>query len=209
MSRLILIGAGGHGKVVADIAHAMQKWESIEFLDDKFPELALVASWQVTGKLNEYNNLDSNGINFGVTIGENKLRFKLIQSLLESGLELPSLVHPTAFVNDSIELGDGTVIMAQAAINIDSCVETGCVINTGATVDHDCMLANGVHLSPGVLLAGEVKIGERSWIGIGATVNRGITIGNDVMIGAGAVVINDIEDGLTVVGNPAKPVHRE
>ena len=209
MRRLILLGAGGHGKVVADIAQLMQKWVNIEFLDDKFPVLTHVASWRVSGKLNEFMNLPADRTDFGVTVGENDLRVKFIQRLLETGLDLPSLVHPTAFINDSIELGDGTVVMSQAAINIDSRIGNGCVINTGATVDHDCILANGVHLSPGGHLAGDVRIGDRSWIGIGATVNCGITIGNDVMVGAGAVVINDIEDGLTVVGNPAKPVHRE
>lgn len=206
MSRLILIGAGGHGKVVADIAHVMQKWESIEFLDDQFPKLTNISSWQVTGKIDEYINLIDKQLSFGVTVGSNKLRLDIIHRLIKSGLHLPTIVHPTAFVSESNILGDATVVMAQAAINIGSQIGSGCIINTGSTVDHDCILADGVHVSPGGHLAGGVKIGERSWIGLGATVNPGITIGNDVIVGAGAVVINDIGEGLTVVGSPAKAI---
>jgi len=206
LSRLILIGAGGHGKVVADSAHAMQKWGSIEFLDDKYPELSSVFSWQVIGKVAEYINLTDNRSDFGVTIGQNNLRQDIINKLVNSDLHLPAIVHPSAFVSESIALGDATVVMAQAAINIGSNIGSGCIINTGSTVDHDCILANGVHISPGGHLAGGVNIGERSSIGIGAVVNPGITIGDDVSVGAGSVVINDIKDGLTVVGNPAKPM---
>lgn len=206
MSRLILIGAGGHGKVVADIACSMQKWRKIEFLDDRFPELSSVASWQIIGKVEEFINLVDDRPDIGVSIGQNDMRIDLISRLKELGFNLPAIVHPTAFISESVELGGGTVVMAQAAINIDSSIGFGCIINTGSIVDHDCKLANGVHISPGGHLAGGVSIGERSWIGIGATVNPGITIENDVVVGAGAVVVNDIGQGSTVVGNPANPM---
>lgn len=206
MSRLILLGAGGHGKVVADSAHAMQKWESIEFLDDKHPALSNVYSWQVIGKIEEYTKFLDENTDFGVAIGQNSLRLELIKLLLQFEASLPVVVQPTAYVSESISLGEASVVMGQAAINIGSNVGMGCIINTGAIVEHDCVLQDGVHISSGSQLAGGVKVGARSFVGAGATVKPTITIGDDVVVGAGAVVINNIEDGLTVVGNPAKPI---
>ena len=116
MSRLILIGAGGHGKVVDDIAQAMEKWESIEFLDDQFPELTNVASWKVSGKVDSFANLLDDQPDIGVSVGKNDIRADLIRRLLESGLHMPSIVHPTAFVSKSIELGEAVGTVAAQAI---------------------------------------------------------------------------------------------
>ena len=206
MSRLILIGAGGHGKVVADSANLTQNWKQVEFLDDRYPQLSSLFSWKVIGKVSDYEKLASDESDFGVSIGEANVRMDIIKKLLKSNARLPTIAHPTSSISDFTTIGDATVVMAQSAINIGSKIGIGCIINTGATIDHDCTLKNGVHVSPGSHLAGGVSIGEQTSIGVGAVVCPGLTLGDKVIVGAGAVVINDVEDGLTVVGNPAKPI---
>lgn len=206
MNKLILIGAGGHGKVVADSAALCGNWRSIEFLDDAYPELSRTSNWQVIGKIDDYANFIDSETQFTVSIGQNIVRLKIIEKLHQANTSLPVIAHPSAFISDRQNVGDATVVMAQAAINVDCKIGQGCIINTGATVDHDCNLADGVHISPGAHLAGGVSIGKRSSIGIGAVVTPGVKIGENVIVGAGSTVLEDIEDGTTVIGNPARSI---
>lgn len=206
MNRLLIIGAGGHGRVVADTARAMGKWEKIAFVDDC--QEGHVLDWPVLGKTamaaelyNEYNDLV-------IAIGDNPNRLKMFYQYSKLGFRLPAIIHPTAFVSPSATVDAGTIIFAQAAVNAGAVIGAGCIINTGATVDHDCVLADGVHLSPGVHLGGEVKIGRCSWLGVGASVINRVCIGESVTIGAGAVIIRPIEDNVTVVGVPGRVIKR-
>ncbi|MDY2594659.1 MAG: acetyltransferase [Oliverpabstia sp.] len=195
MKKLVIIGASGHGKVIADIA-VKNGYEEIVFLDDD-ENIKECAGFPVVGKTSEAVNIDGDKI---IAIGNAKIR-EWIQSDLEN---VVTLIHPAALISRRVCIGTGTVVMAGAVINSDAVIGDGCIINTGASVDHDCKIGNYSHISVGAHVAGTVEIGERTWIGAGATVSNNVNICNNCMIGAGAVVIKDIEEPGTYVGVPAE-----
>lgn len=202
--RLVVIGAGGHGKVVADAAVAVGDWSDIVFLDDRFPVLDSVHVWKVIGKVTDYPALADARTEFVVAIGQCQARLQLSSLLEQSGAVLASVIHPTAVVSPYASVGRGSVVFAKAVINIGAVVGNAVIVNTGAIIEHDCLLADGVHVCPGVALAGAVRVGSKSWIGIGSACKQGIGIGEQAMIGAGAVVVTDIPSGSTAVGVPAR-----
>jgi sugar O-acyltransferase (sialic acid O-acetyltransferase NeuD family) len=206
VNHLAILGAGGHGKVVADAA-LLQGCSVIAFFDDDWPRVAATGPWPVSGTLTD---LVASGPVGGavVAIGDNTVRLARQRTLAEAGIFLFTVVHPRAAISPFAEIGAGSVIFAGAVVNAFARLGLGCIVNTAATVDHDCVLADGVHLSPGAHLGGGVSVGLRSTIGIGASVKHGVSIGADVMIGAGAAVIDHIPDGMTVVGVPARPIVR-
>lgn len=208
MSRLLIIGAGGHGKVVAEAALEGGQWSEIVFLDDRYPDLRQLRGWPVIGKTEEAKKLPGEYGEAVVAIGDAKKRIHFLSKLDEIGFDLPSVVHPAAWVSSSARLGDGCVVFAQAAINADVRIGRGGIINTGATVDHDCRLGEGVHVCPGVHIAGNVEIESYVWIGIGANLIHGLYIASNVTIAAGAAVVTDVEEGATVGGVPAAPLRR-
>jgi sugar O-acyltransferase (sialic acid O-acetyltransferase NeuD family) len=191
MNRLIIIGAGGHGSVVADAASVpsvfLDENESVEGVIGKPSELSSIIT-------------DDDGV--VVAIGDNRTRLAMLGAIDQS----TTVVHNKSIVSDSTTLGGGTVVFAGAIVNANAKIGIGCIVNTGATIDHDCKLADGVHISPGANLGGNVKVGECSWVGIGACVKNGVTIGQDVIVGAGSAVVCDIPDNSTVVGVPAKEI---
>ena len=201
---LLIVGAGGHGRVVADAAQLSGAWERIAFVDDQYPELKKILNWPVIGSLSDLDRLAGTWTEVVVAIGGNATRLDLIRDIKNYKYDLTCVIHPSAQIAKDVKIGDGTVIFANAVINTGSVVKDGCIINTAATVDHDNRIGIGTHISPGVHLAGNVNIGDRSWIGIGASVIHGCTVGNDVIVGAGAVVTNDLDSGITVVGVPAR-----
>ena len=207
MRRLALLGASGHGKVVADAALA-GGWDAVEFFDDAWPQLQGNGPWFVTGdsttlmaRLREFQGVI-------VSIGDCAVRRDKHLALQAAGAPLVTVVHPAAAVSPHAVLGAGTVVMAGAVVNIDAVVGQAGIINTGATVDHDCHLGDAVHICPGVHLSGNVQVGHGSWVGVGAAVKQGMILGERVMVGAGAVVVQAVPDGITVVGNPARPLNK-
>jgi sugar O-acyltransferase (sialic acid O-acetyltransferase NeuD family) len=203
---LLIIGAGGHGKVVADVAMKMDIWNSIAFLDDD-DSLETVMGLKVIDKSSRVNRYIEK-YNIFVAIGNNEIRQGLQLQLESLGCEVPTLVHPNAVIGEKVELGQGTVIMAGVVINSYTKVGIGCIINTGATVDHDNVIEDYVHISPGVNTGGTVWIGPRTWLGIGSKVVNNVNIVEGCIIGAGAVVINDLTESGTYVGVPARRIKR-
>lgn len=194
MNRLVIIGASGHGKVVADIA-VLNGYKDIVFLDDD-ESVKECAGWPVIGK--------STGAPEGevfVAVGNAETRKKLME-LYKDRIQ-PVLIHPSAVVADGVEIGVGTVVMAGAVINPGARTGKGCIINTSSSVDHDCNVADFVHVSVGAHLSGTVDLGEGTWIGAGAVVSNNINICGGCTIGAGAVVIKNIDEPGTYVGVPA------
>ena len=192
--RLVIIGASGHGKVVADIA----------FLDDG-SETAECAGFPVIGKVSDAASI-SDGSDFIVAIGNSKVR-KKIQDKLDG--PIATLIHPDAVIGRGVEIGKGSVVMVGAVINPYARIGEGCIINTCASIDHNCVVDDFVHISVGSHLAGMITIGNGTWVGIGATISNNISVCNNCMIGAGAVVIRDIEEPGTYVGIPAKAARRD
>jgi sugar O-acyltransferase (sialic acid O-acetyltransferase NeuD family) len=204
--RLVIWGAGGHGRVVADAAETNGLWSSIAFLDDGWPARNASGPWPVIGSIQEAAQLLGTDDDIVIAIGHASVRMNLLSEAGMAGGRLVSVVHDSAVISRHASIGIGTVVLAGAVINPGVMVGDGCIINTSASVDHDCRLGAGVHICPGARLAGEVVVGERTWIGIGSCVRQGIVIGADVTVGAGAVVVSNCSDGVTVMGVPARVV---
>lgn len=209
MGALLLLGAGGHARVAAETALVSGHFSRIAFLDDRcltpvqpFDYL----DWPVIGPFAAA--LDPQICQQYpaalVAVGNAAVRLKWLARLADAGYELPVVIHPTAWLSPSAQIGSGSVVFAQAAIQTQAVIGRGAILNTGCSVDHHALVGDGVHIGPGAFLAGEVKVGARSWIGIGASVIQQIHIGADVTLGAGAVVISDLPDGVTAVGVPAR-----
>lgn len=194
MKKLVIIGASGHGKVIADIA-VKSGYEEIVFLDDN-ESLVECAGFPVVGKSRQATEIDGDKI---IAIGNAKIRERL-----QEQVKTTTLIHPNAIISRRVEIGEGSVVMAGAVINSDVVIGKGCIINTGSSVDHDCKIDDFSHISVGAHVAGTCNIGKRTWIGAGATVSNNLNIYSDCMIGAGAVVIKDINKPGIYVGVPAR-----
>ncbi|OEH92140.1 acetyltransferase [Bacillus solimangrovi] len=203
-NKLLIIGASGHGKVVADIALKMNKWQSISFLDDDTSVISPMGI-EVIGTSNEaIKYIDAYDV--CVAIGNNAIREKLQTQLESRGASLPALIHPTAVIGEQVNVQYGTVVMAGVVINSCSRIGKGCIINTGSTIDHDNDIGDFTHISPGAHLAGTVKVGQGSWLGIGCVVSNNVNITSDCKVGAGAVVVKDITESGTYVGVPVRRI---
>lgn len=210
---LYILGASGHGRVVVDAAKSLNRFSEFLFLDDD-PSLKKCGGIQVIGNRHSLPPAGPETAVF-VAIGmNNALRLNLTKHYLSMGYEVPTIIHATAHVAESAHIGAGTVIMAQCAVNPGSSIGQGCIINTGATVDHDCHIADGVHISPGANVSGNVAVGLCSHLGTGCAIihgqseNHKLSIGANSTIGAGAAVIGDIPDNVTAVGVPAIPIDK-
>ncbi len=199
MKELVIIGASGHGKVVADIAR-LNGYEKIVFLDDN-SQTVECSRYRVIGSSDLIKELDGE---FFVAIGNPVIREKVFNRLVDCGKKIATLIHPQAVIGEEVSIDIGTVVMSGAVVNPCSVIGKGCIINTCASVDHDNVLGDFVHLSVGAHLAGTVRVGMRTWIGAGATVSNNIDITGDCMIGAGAVVVKSINISGTYIGVPAK-----
>ena len=202
MKRLLIIGAGGHGKVIAGIALACG-YDTVAFLDDN-TQLKTCMGYPVIGKTEDVFLYQKEDV--FVAIGNPSVRQKIQDKLEEKGISVPVLIHPNAVTADNASIGKGTVIMAGAVVNQDARIGRGCIINTCASVDHDNRIGDFVHIAVGSHTAGTVTIGERTWLGIGAVISNDISVCADCMIGAGAAVVKDIKEAGTYIGVPAKKV---
>lgn len=199
---LMIVGANGHGKVVADIARQMGCYQQIGFLDDN-PDIKETLGIPVQGSSSDFAEFSKDSDIF-VAIGNPTVRERMLQQLWEMGAEVPVLIHPKAIIGSNVSLGSGTVVMAGAIVNPDAKIGRGCIINTCSSVDHDCLIEDYVHIAVGAHLAGNVRVGKNAWIGIGAVVKNNIAICDESMIGAGAVLVKDITKAGTYIGIPAK-----
>ncbi len=199
MRRLAIIGASGHGKVIADIARK-NGYKEIVFLDDD-ESIHECGGYPVIGKSSEAETIDSDVI---IGIGNSGIRKRIQESVPEG--KLATLIHQDAIVAEDVVIGAGTVVMAGVVINPGVRIGTGCIINTCSSVDHDCIVGDYVHIAVGSHLCGTVSVGNRTWIGAGSTISNNISICADCMIGAGAVVVNGIQERGTYVGVPAKRI---
>lgn len=204
MKKLLIIGAGGHGRVVADIALKMNAWQEIALLDDN-ETIQYALGFKVIGGVSRAFALIGEYDIF-IAVGNNTVREKIHQQLKAAGATVPILIHPSATIGAQVEIGEGTVVMAGAVINCGSKIGECCIVNTGATVDHDDVIGNYVHISPGAHLAGTVNVGQSTWIGLGVAVSNNVEITVKTVVGAGAVVVKNITEAGIYTGVPARRV---
>lgn len=197
--KLLIFGASGHAKVVADIAVLTNRYREIVFVDDR--DFSKELGDKYIGKIELAKDMVKD-YEFFVAIGNSKVRSMFMEKY--SYADYPILIHPNAVISPSVKIGKGTVVMAGAVVNADSVIGEGAIINTCSSVDHDCVVDSFSHISVGAHICGTVNVGSHTWIGAGATVINNINICSDCMIGAGAVVVKDINDKGTYKGVPAK-----
>lgn len=195
---VIIIGAGGHGKVIADIIEKNGD-KVCGFLDDGAKSKEIFG-YQVLGKTEDINKFSDK--EFIIAIGNNAVRKKIATE--NTGLKFYTAIHPSAVISRGVEIGIGTCVMAGSVINADTRIGKHAIINSGSVVEHDNILEDFVHLSPGAILCGTVRVGECTHVGGGVTVKNNVSITNNTVIGVGAAVVSDIEVSGTYCGVPAK-----
>ncbi|MEG2050947.1 MAG: acetyltransferase [Oscillospiraceae bacterium] len=204
--KLLIIGASGHGRVIANIALCMNTYSHIAFLDDSESKKSL-ANYDTIGNTSNIKDFIDE-FDMIVGIGDNETRAKFQMKLKYLNVTIPILVHPSAIIGERVKIGEGSVVMANAVINCDTTIGAGCIINTAATIDHDNIIGDFVHVSPGSHTAGTVSIGSKSWLGIGSIVRNNITICENCNVGAGAVVVKNISCEGTYIGIPSTKIKK-
>lgn len=202
MNGLLICGASGHGKVIADLARKTGQYDKIAFLDDSN---ALQSAGVVWGNMN-FALQCGKDYDVIVAIGNSEIREKIQSFYEKNGLCVSTLVHPSAVLAEHIQIMQGSVVMAGAIIQAEAKIGKGTIINTASSVDHESVIGDYCHIAVGSHLAGNVVVGNHSWVGAGAIISNNITICEKVVLGAGAVVIHDIKESGTYVGVPAKKI---
>jgi sugar O-acyltransferase (sialic acid O-acetyltransferase NeuD family) len=206
--KLLLIGAGGHCRVILDLLLQVKEYEIIGIIDlkervgDKVLGVPVIGTDQDLPKFLK-KGIRSCFISAG-SVGDPGLRMRLHAFARKAGLTFPNLIHPSALISPRVSLGSGNYIAPGVIINVNARIGDQCIINTGAVIEHDCELGDFVHISSGAVLSGGVKVGSCSHVGTGSCVIQYLKIGAKTVIGAGSVVTKDIRGGVVAYGNPCK-----
>ena len=208
MEKIVLVGAGGHCKVIIDIIKSASKYDIIGVTDKAYSNEKSVLDIPIIGDDSILEELYISGVkNAFVCVGalqNTSIRDTIYNNLLAIGFNIPVLIHKDSIVSPYANIGFGTCVMPGAIINPGVTIEENCIINTGAVIEHDCNLKRNTHISPRACLAGGVSIGRNTHVGMGSSIIQAVHIGNNVIIGAGAVVIENIVDNVVAVGVPSK-----
>lgn len=205
---IVLIGAGGHAKVCIELLQAMGEEIAYCVGGEDSPNLCLGVP-VLKGDENLVRLYSEGYSRLFVAIGSNRLRERLATLAMEQGYQLVNAISPQAIISPTVKLGSGIAVMAGAVINAEATIADLAIINTGATVDHDCRIGKAVHIAPQCGLAGNVIIGNLSFLGIGSKVIPEIEIGEQVTIGAGGIVVSSVGSGATAVGVPARVIRHK
>ncbi len=204
---VLILGAGGHGQVVAQAVLASGR-NVLGFLDDDKQKLGqTLEGFSILGDSNDAPDLlNQNDASLIVAIGDNQQRHLKLFSLLNANLEITTVIHPSAVVAPNTIIGLGTVIMPLAVVNTGAEIAQGVIVNSSSVIEHNVKLGVCAHVSPRAVIAGDSVVLDRVWVGAGAVVKEGLTLGTDAIVGAGAVVLEDVALEDTVVGIPAKSI---
>jgi sugar O-acyltransferase (sialic acid O-acetyltransferase NeuD family) len=199
---LVILGAGGHAVSIANVAHSAGY--KIKYFIDPHAKSSQIIGIDVLGELSGISNLEDYA--FGLALGDNFLRQKVYQETINQypDLNFPPLVHSSAIISIYTQIGVGTVVMPGAIVGPNSTIGSFCILNTKASIDHDCVMSDYSSIAPGVITGGTVRIGLRSAISIGAIIKHGISIGEDTVIGANSYVNKNIEGFSVAYGSPVK-----
>ena len=212
--KLLILGSGGNGRVIADVAEKYNEFEEIAFLDKNFLNSNYsknINSRKLIGDISRdtINKYSQEFTHAFVSIGDNKIRIKWLKELLKFDFIIPKICDPSAEISKYAEIDQGCFINTNVVIQCNARVDFGTILNTSCTIDHDSIIGEGSHISPGVNIAGNVKIGKYCWIGIGSKIIQGVRIGNNVTVGGGSLVLNDIPDNIKAFGNPIKVINNK
>ena len=206
--KIILLGGGGHAKVLIELIKISGQYEIAGILDTQLEAGTQVLGVYVLGKDDLLPELSEKGItNACISVGsvkDNSKRKKLYEKVKQIGFYIPLLIHPQAIVSKDSKISEGAQIMVGAIIQTGCLIGENTIINTGSIIEHDCYIGKHVHICPGSVVSGECTIEDGAFVGAGSTIKHGVKIGKGAIVGAGAVVINDVYDGITVKGMPAK-----
>jgi len=212
MEKIVLVGAGGHCKVIIDIIKSAYKYDIIGVTDKAYGNEKFVLDIPIIGDDSILKELYNSGVkNAFVCVGALQnisIRDKIYYNLIAIGFNIPVLIHKDAIVSPYANIGFGTCVMPGAIVNPGVIIEGNCIVNTGAVIEHDCNVKRNTHISPRACLAGGVSIGCNTHVGMGSSIIQTIHIGNNVIIGAGTVVIENIVDNVVAVGVPSKIIKR-
>lgn len=203
---IIIVGPGGHGQVVTDVIRLTAQYRIRGYIDTINPERSGEAyqGSTVLGGEEVLPRLRKDGVNYAhVAIGDNVARARLGGLLSQLGFVLDPLIHPSAIIGTAVSIGEGTVAFAGVIVNAATRIGSHVILNTRATIEHDCVIGDAVHVGPGVTIGGGVTVGDGCLIGVGASIKPGVKIGRNAVVGVGAAVVADVPDGATVVGVPA------
>ncbi|GHA85086.1 hexapeptide transferase [Algimonas arctica] len=205
VEKAIVLGTGGHARALIATANLIGRYELMGILDRTGPTPGeTIMGLPVIGLWNDLWQLRGMGITSAyLALGNNATRREMFQRCEESGLKLPALVHPSAFVDPTAHIGDGALVCGGAFIGPEVEIGKGVIVNTGSSVDHESIIEDFVTVSPGVVIAGRVVIGQNAFLGIGACISDNVSIGSGARVGAGAIALKDIPENVLVVGVPA------
>lgn len=202
---VLIVGAGGHGRVVLEILAAARQHRVLGFLDaDESLAGQSILGIPVLGHPQHLLRLRGKARGAIVAVGDNRARVSYAHHLATAGLELVSALHPAAVISPSAKIGRNVVVCANAVIGTETALADSALINTAAVIDHECDIGEGAHIAPAAALAGRVRIGPGAFVGLGARIIQCLSVGQHATVGAGAVVLRDVPDHTTVVGVPAR-----
>ncbi|MBF0489157.1 MAG: acetyltransferase [Candidatus Omnitrophica bacterium] len=207
-SRLLLIGAGGHCRVILDLLLQTKKYSVSGILDLKERVGDEVLGVPIIGTDLDLPKFYKKGIRYCFisvgSIGSPRVRIKLQKLAQEAGFIFPNIIHPSALISPRVSIGEGNFIAPRVIVNVNSNIGNHCILNTGAILEHDCQIGDFVHIAPGVVLSGGISVGDQAHIGTGSIVRQSLKIGSKSIIGAGSVVTKDIPTNVMAFGNPCK-----
>ncbi|KDR94767.1 UDP-perosamine 4-acetyltransferase [Peptoclostridium litorale DSM 5388] len=211
--KIILIGGGGHCKVIISMLKKLNSHEIYGISEKKENLGRKILGITINTTDDDMEDLFNAGVKNAIiaigSIGNPHARIKLFEKVVDIGFDSPSIISPDSVIAEDVIIKKGTVVMPGAIINAGTVIGNNCIINTGAIIDHDCVINDNVHIAPGVTLSGGVSVGHNSHVGTGANVIQGVCIGNNVLVGAGTLILNDIEDDMKAIGVPAKSIPRK
>lgn len=212
MQEIVLIGGGGHSKVLIEIIELLKQYKIIGILDSQIAIGTYISGIAVLGEDDLMSNLYANGVkNACIAVGsikDNSKRKNLYEKVKQFGFQVPSLLHPYSIISKDTIISEGVQVTAGAIIQKGSTIGLNSIINTGAIIEHDCVIGKHVQVCPGVVISGDCVIGDGAFIGAGVTIIQGIKIGNNSIVAAGAVVVENVPDNTKVMGVPARMVNK-
>jgi len=206
---VLLMGASGHAKVIADVMLASGRFSVAGVADADPAKVGRVIGGKpvMLDSDDALRSARQSGVIFAIiAIGDNAIRLRLGSRLRLLDFRMATIIDPSCRVSPSAKIGQGTVVLPGCVINADTSIGDECIVNTSASIDHDCSIGDGVHIAPGSHVCGGVTVGRGTFIGAGTVIIPGCHIGEDVVIGAGSTVVADIADGARVAGSPCRPL---